>query len=150
MATEKSAAVFDSPDGIALYRLAAMKARIGLEAKGMKARGGSTRAAIAAELGLKPRSGFDKFEAELQKRINELKTKIYRDRMVVEERGTDHMVMSCDRSALVMMNQEVTTHNQFKVFFYEAGKAGDAKPMVVLDDEAQALDTAEAWVTEIR
>lgn len=60
------------PDQIAAFRLASLRARIKLEKLGMRHSAGSTRALIAAELGLKPRASHDTFIAELTRRIEAL------------------------------------------------------------------------------
>jgi hypothetical protein len=143
--------VFDTPDGIELYRLASLKARIRLEAQGLRSSAGrSTRALIAQELGLTPRTKPEEFLAKLQERIDAIKKKILRDRMVVEPRGTDWMVMSCDRSSLVMQNLDRVDCDAYFVFFYKAGVQGDAAPKIECNSQAEAMDKAEAWVTEIR
>jgi hypothetical protein len=142
--------VFDTPEGIELYRLASCKARIKLEMTGLRAKGRATKVMIAAELGLKPRDSAQKFLDELQRRIDALKAKILRDRLVVEERGSDWMVMSCDRSAFVMHNLEIVHEDIYKVFFYAAGKEGDAKEQIEFKSATEALDAAEDWVLEVR
>lgn len=147
----ESTQIFDGPDGIELYRLASIKARIRLESQGLKVgRGKSTRALVAAELGLNATDKHDLFIIRLNYRILALKKKILRERMVVEERGTDWMVMCCDRSSLVMQNLNRVDRDAYFVFFYKAGVQGDAVPKIETFDLAQAMDLAEAWVTEIR
>lgn len=61
-----------TPEGIEYVRLAALKGRITLESKGLKFSGGSTRAKIAKELGLKPRDKHELFIAELRRRMDNL------------------------------------------------------------------------------
>ena len=66
-------AVINTPDGIAYYRLAAAKARITLEAKGMKvSRGPSTRSLMAPELGLKRTDSHARFLEVIQDKMNSL------------------------------------------------------------------------------
>lgn len=62
--------VVDTPNAIAKYRLCAIRARIKMEAKGLKFRGGSTRTHVAAELGLKPRDTHQKFVDKLTEMID--------------------------------------------------------------------------------
>lgn len=152
MVTSRNPLVFDTPDGIELFRLASLKGRIKLEAIGMRASGGgkSTRAAIAAELGLKPRSPHSAFLDELTKRINVLKAKILREQLIIDDRGDSWMVKSCDRSCLIMPDLEVTDRDVFKVFYYIEGVAGEAKPITVHESAPAGLDAAEAWVLEVR
>lgn len=53
--------VANTPESIAYVRLASLKGMVTLESKGMKSRSGPIRPKIAAELGLKPRDGYNKF-----------------------------------------------------------------------------------------
>jgi hypothetical protein len=149
-ANGKTELVFDTPDGIELYRLASFKGRIKLEAQGLRSKGRSTRALIAGEMGLSPRASHQAFIDELTKRINVLKTKILKDRLVVEERGTDWMVMSCDRSALVMLDLHNVESDVYNVHYYLAAVEGEGKPTTRHESSAAALDAAEAWVLEVR
>lgn len=140
--------VFNTPDGIELYRLASIKARIKLEAGGLKvSRGKSTRSQIAGELALSPRDPHERFLTALQARIDVLKEKIARDRMVVEEIGPDFKVTSLDRTAYLMIMED---NNRWKVTYYQAEMVGQVKPVEIVDDQATAMDRAEAWVTEAR
>lgn len=45
------------------YRMSVIKARLTLESKGLKGRGGAMRPRMAAEFGLSPRDSFEKFLA---------------------------------------------------------------------------------------
>lgn len=150
MKPKDTGAIFDTADGIALYRLASMKARIRLEKNGLKPSGKSARVLMATELGLKARDSHDQFLAALQTRIDALKRKILKERLVVEERGTDFALMCCDRSALVMQDLNCTTQDAYMVFYYEAAVQGDARPRDKFFDLASAMDSAEAWLLEIR
>lgn len=140
--------VFNTPDGIELYRLASIKARLKLESNGLRAsRGKSTRSMIAGELGLSPRAPFDRFLVAIQARIDVLKEKILRDRLVVDEIGPDFKVQSCDRSAYLMFMED---QQAWKVTYYAADKPGHAKPTEFIFDQARAMDLAEQWVLEVR
>jgi hypothetical protein len=141
--------VFDTADGIALYRLAAMKAKIRLERDGIRT-GKSARVLMAAELGLKARDSYGVFLDALQVRIDALKKKILKERLVVEERGTDYALMCCDKSALVMQDLNCITHDAYMVFYYSANVQGDAKPREKFFDLAQAMDSAESWLLEVK
>jgi hypothetical protein len=59
-------------EGVKAYRLLAIKQRIKMEKLGLKFRGGSTRAAVAAELGLKSRDSHQKFIEAIDKKLAEM------------------------------------------------------------------------------
>ena len=140
--------VFNTPDGIELYRLASIKARLKLESNGLKvSRGKSTRSMIAGELALSPRAPFERFLTAIQARIDVLKEKIARERMVIEEIGTDFKVSSLDRTAYLMYMEDL---HCWRITYYLAEKIGYAKPSEMIFDQAQAMDAAERWVIEPR
>lgn len=66
------AIIFQTPDEIAYFRLAALKGRVKLESKGMKMRGGSTRAFLAREFGLRPRASYEVVIKECERRMQAL------------------------------------------------------------------------------
>lgn len=146
----QKAYVFDTPDGIELYRLASLKGRLKLESAGLRGRGGATRPMLAKELGLSPRDSFGLYFAELQKRIDALKAKILRSRMTIEEiDGGAFLVMSGDRSATVMVDVDDVTG--FRVTYQEAGVLDKvAKEPTFHECAPSALDAAEDWVCEVR
>lgn len=139
--------VFNTPDGIELYRLAAIKARLKLESKGLRARGKATRSLVASELGLTRTAPFERFLTALQARIDVLKEKIARQRLTIEEIGPDFKISSLDRTAYLMI---MIDDQSWKVNYYQAGQTGRAKPPEVVKDQASAMDLAEQWVTEAR
>lgn len=64
---------FDTPQGIAAYRLIVMKAGVKLESKGMRmSRGRNTTALARKELGLKARAPHAEVIAALEKKIAEI------------------------------------------------------------------------------
>lgn len=144
--------VFNTPDGIELYRLASLKARIKLESNGLKvSRGPSARAILAGELGLTSRAPHERFLTLVQAKIDTLKAKILKDRLVVDEIGPDFKVMSCDRVGYVMAREDDPENGiHWRVSFYEGGHHGTSKPEVLFKDLALALDAAEKWVLEVR
>lgn len=138
--------VFNTPDGIELYRLASLKARIKLESNGLKvSRGPSARSILAGELGLTSRAPHERFLTLVQAKIDTLKAKILKDRMVVDEIGPDYKVMSCDRVAYVKLQEDQT----WQVSYYEGGNL-NTKPRSIIVDQAEAMDLAEQWVLEAR
>ena len=62
----------DTPDGIAYFRLASLKAQLKIEKVGMKSRAGALRPRLAAEFGLKPRDTYDLFINTIQARMDEI------------------------------------------------------------------------------
>lgn len=64
--------VISAPEGIQYARLASIKGRIKLEKVGMKFKGGSTRARVAEEFGLKPRAPHDEFIRVIEARMQEI------------------------------------------------------------------------------
>lgn len=139
--------VFKTPDGIELYRLASLRARLRLESNGLKTRLRAARSILAPELGLSPRAPYNQFLTTLQARIDVLKEKIARDRMSIEEIGPDFKVSALDRTAYLTIQEDL---NRWKVSYYQAGIVGTAKPFEIVKDQATAMDRAEAWVTEAR
>jgi hypothetical protein len=82
--SNQSAAVINTPEGIAAYRLLSLRGMLRMEKAGMKTRGGALRPRIAAELGLKARDSHDTFITEIERRLEELKPK-------APEHGVGHM-----------------------------------------------------------
>lgn len=76
--------VASTPNEIAIWRLASLRGKIGLEAKGMKCRGRSTRSRIAEEFGLKSRDPHEKFIAAINEKIESLRHEINKSRSVEE------------------------------------------------------------------
>lgn len=64
--------VIDTPEGIAYYRLAAMKARVKVEKVGLRFKGPSTTALMRKEFGLSPRAPHDKVIAAIQTKMEEM------------------------------------------------------------------------------
>lgn len=66
------AQVFSKPNEIAYFRLATLKGRLKLEAKGMKFRGPSLRKQLAEEFCLSPRAPYEKYIEVCQVRMEVL------------------------------------------------------------------------------
>ncbi len=67
---------FTTPAELSHFQLCAIRGRLKLESKGLKFRGGATRPAVAASLGLKPRDTYDKFLSVIETKIEESRAQL--------------------------------------------------------------------------
>jgi hypothetical protein len=62
--------VINTPKGIAVFRLASVRAQLRLEKAGMKSSGGALRPRLAEEFGLSPRASHDEYISVATKMID--------------------------------------------------------------------------------
>jgi hypothetical protein len=68
--------VLDTPETIAIFRLASVRGMVKLEGKGLKFRGGSVRVRMCKELGISTRTSADEVVELLTKRIAAAKAEL--------------------------------------------------------------------------
>ena len=72
MKSTEGGGVIATGAGVGYVRLASLRGMLNLESKGLKGRMGPIRPKIAAEFGLKPRDGYDKFLNAVQAKMEEV------------------------------------------------------------------------------
>jgi hypothetical protein len=67
---------FRGPVATQLFRWTSIKHQLKLEAAGLRSSGGAIRPRIAAELGLKPRDAYVKYQVAIELKIVSLKSQL--------------------------------------------------------------------------